>query len=297
MSYRMDSGAKTVAAVPDGRPQRFPWAPVAWFGALLAACYAPVLYRLVHQWYTDADMGHGFFVPMVAAYIVWQRREKLLAVKAAPTWWGLAPLAWGALQLYAATLGAELFLARTAFIISLIGIVLLLGGWQVLRLTAFPLGLLFLMVPIPAIIYNQLTFKLQLLASSLAEFSLNALGVPVLREGNILELSTQRLSVVEACSGIRSLLTLAFLSLVYAYFFDRKVWMRGALLVATVPIAISANAFRVTLTGLVTEWNPELAEGLFHQLEGWVIFMLGFAMLMAAHFVINRVYGSLHERK
>lgn len=297
MAYRMDSGAKTVEAVPEGRAQRFPWAPVAWFGALLAACYAPVLYRLVNQWYSDADMGHGFFVPVVAAYIVWQRREKLLAAKAAPTWWGLVPLVWGALQLYVATLGAELFLARTAFIISLIGIVLLLGGWPVLRLTAFPLGLLFLMVPIPAIIYNQLTFRLQLLASSLAEFSLSALGVPVLREGNILELSTQRLSVVEACSGIRSLLTLAFLSLVYAYFFDRKVWMRGALLVATVPIAISANAFRVTLTGVVTEWNPELAEGLFHQFEGWVIFMLGFAMLMATHFVINRVYGGLNGRR
>ncbi len=297
MANQMHAGAKDTGAVPGGLAPRFPWAQVAWFGAMVVACYAPVLYRLVNQWYSDADMGHGFFVPAVAAYIVWQRREKLLSVRPAPTWWGLVPLIWGALQLYAATLGAELFLARTAFIISLAGIVLLLGGWPVLRLTAFPLGLLFFMVPIPAIIYNQLTFRLQLLASSVAERSLSILGVPVLREGNILELANQRLSVVEACSGIRSLLTLAFLSLVYAYFFDRKVWMRGALLVATVPIAISVNALRVTLTGLMTEWKPELAEGIFHQLEGWVTFMLGLLMLMVAHFAINRVYGVVHARR
>jgi len=293
----MRAGVKEAGAVEGGFAPQFPWAQAAWFGAMLVACYAPVLYRLAKQWYSDADMGHGFFVPIVAAYIVWQRRQKLLAVRPAPSWWGLVPLIWGALQLYAATLGAELFLARTAFIISLIGVVLLLGGRPVLRLTAFPLGLLFFMVPIPAILYNQLTFRLQLLASSVAEMSLSLLGVPVLREGNILELANQRLSVVEACSGIRSLLTLAFLSLVCAYFFDRKVWMRGALLAATVPIAISANALRVTLTGLLTEWNPELAEGVFHQLEGWVIFMLGLMMLAATHFAINRVYGAVHGRR
>ncbi len=288
----MDAATKTERA-EDLRA----WAQFAWFAPLLIACYTPVLYRLLNQWATDEDMGHGFFVPAVAAYIVWQRRERFLSTPAVPSWWGLVPVVWGALQLYVATLGAELFLARTAFIISLIGVVLLLGGWQILRLAAFPLGLLFLMVPIPAIIYSQVTLPLQLFASSVAEYLLATLGVPVLREGNILELSTQRLDVVEACSGIRSLLTLTFLSLVYAYFFDKKVWMRAALLIATVPIAISANALRVTITALLTEYKPELAEGLFHTAEGWVIFMLALTMLMITHAAINKIYGVIRAAR
>lgn len=280
-----------------GAPTLFSWAAIVWFGALLIASYAPVLARLVHQWATDEDMGHGFFVPLVAGYIVWRRRPALLAAKPAPSWWGLAVIAWGALQLYIATLGAELFLARTAFIVTLTGMVLFLGGRPILRVVAFPLFLLCFMVPIPAIIYNQITLPLQFFASHVAEVVLSALGVPVIREGNILDLANQNLSVVEACSGIRSLLTLSFLSLVYAYFFDKKVWMRPLLLVLTVPIAILANAGRVTITGLLSEVNPELAEGLFHTASGWVIFMVALLMLVAVHAVINRIYSLAHARK
>lgn len=275
----------------------FPWAATVWFAALLILCYAPVLTRLVNQWANDDDMGHGFFVPVVAGYIAWQRRQELLAVRISPNWWGLAVIGWGALQLYFATLGAELFLARTAFVISLIGVVLFLGGTAVLRILAFPLFLLFFMVPIPAIIYNQITFKFQLVASRLAELALSWLGVPVLREGNILDLASQRLSVVEACSGIRSLLTLSFLALVYAYFFDRKVWMRAALLVLTVPIAILANAGRVTITGLLSEVNPELAEGVLHTASGWVIFMVALVILIGVHALINKIYQVAYARK
>jgi exosortase len=150
------------------------------------------------------------------------------------------------------------------------------------------------MVPIPAILYNQVTFPLQLLASQVADTTLSLLGIPVLREGNILELASQRLNVVEACSGIRSLLSLSFLSLVYAYFFDKKVWMRAVLLVATVPIAIVANSARVTLTGLVSEYDPELAQGIFHYASGWVIFMVALVILVAFHQVVNFIYRRLH---
>jgi exosortase len=293
----MTAGTRTAAEGKPSTPSigRIPWAALAWFGVLLAACYGQVLIRLVAQWSGDEDMGHGFFVPLVSGFIVWQRREELLAVKARPSWWGLLVVLWGAAQFYIATLGAELFLARTAFLISLTGIILLAGGVPVLRIVAFPLFLLLFMIPIPAIIYNVVTFRLQLLASRLAETALAMLGVPVLREGNILELASQRLSVVEACSGIRSLLTLSFLSLVYAYFFDRRVWMRWVLLAATVPIALVANASRVTVTGLLSEVNPELAEGIFHTASGWVIFMVGLGLLILVHMAISKgwklVYG------
>ncbi len=208
-----------------------------------------------------SDMGHGFFVPIVAGFIVWQNRRELLALTPSPNWWGLVVVLYGALQLYIATLGAELFLARTAFVISIIGMVLLLGGTAYVRLLAFPLFLLFFMIPIPTVVYNSITFPLQILASRVSTDALNLMQIPVLREGNVLELAQQKLSVVEACSGIRSLLSLTFLSLVYGYFFESKVWMRVLLFLSTIPIAIVANASRVTLTGVLTEFKPELAEG------------------------------------
>lgn len=277
--------------------QRFPWPTLLWFGLLLVVCYAPVLQRLVRQWVDDQDMSHGFFVPVVAAYIAWQKRDELLSEAPRPNWWGVLIVAFGALQLFVATLGAELFLARTAFLISLVGAVLVLGGARFLRILAFPLLLLCFMIPIPAIIYNQITFPLQLLASQVAEGSLSLTGIPVLREGNILELPSQSLSVVEACSGIRSLLSLSFLSLVYAYLFDRKLWMRPVLLAATVPIAIAANASRVTLTGLFSEYKPELADGFFHGASGWVIFMVALVILVLFHQLVNLVYRGVHARR
>jgi exosortase len=189
--------------------------------------------------------------------------------------------------LYLATLGAEVFLSRIAFVISIIGMVLLLGGMRYLRILAFPLFLLFFMVPIPAIIYNKITFPLQILASELANAALDFMRIPVLREGNILHLAETSLSVVEACSGIRSLLSLTFLALVYGYFFEKSLWMRVILFVATVPIAIVANASRVTLTGLLTEIKPELAEGFFHTASGWVIFMVALAAMIVFHQILK----------
>lgn len=281
---------------PARKTTQLPWAQIAWFGVLALACYAPVLSRLVRQWSTDDDMSHGFFVPLISAFIVWQRREELMAIKPRPNWWGLAVVFYGAFQLLMATLGAELSLARSAFVITLIGMVWLLGGTLMLRELAFPLFLLFFMVPIPAVIYNRITFPLQILASQLADGALTVLSVPVLREGNILELPNQRLSVVEACSGIRSLLSLTFLALVYGYFFERRWWLRVTLFLATVPIAIVANGSRVTLTGVLTQVKPELAEGFFHTASGWVIFMVALVILIAFHRLVVVVAESASRR-
>jgi exosortase len=286
-----DSASKT--------PSPFSWVTIAWVSVLLAVCYAPVLYRLVSQWYNDADMGHGFFVPVIAGYIAWQKRDKLAGLLPRPNWWGLAIMVWAGVQLYLGTLGAELFTARTSFVISIIGAVLLLGGKEYLKIFAFPLFLLFFMVPIPAVIYNQITFPLQLLASRVAEDAISLLQIPIIREGNVLELASQKLNVVEACSGIRSLLTLTFLSLVYGYFCEKRMWIRVVLFFSTIPIAIVANAGRVTLTGVIADFKPELAEGLFHEAQGWVIFMVAFAILALLHQLLIRVAlmteGGRHE--
>jgi len=265
-----------------------PWVALAWFTVLLILAYFPVVQHLVQQWSTDEDVGHGFFVIPVAAFIAWQRREQILALDYRPAWWGLGVMAWAAFQGYIGTLGAELFLQRTSLLIALVGLLLVTGGAKLVRELAFPLLLLPFMIPIPNVVYNQITFPLQLFASQVAEFNLGMVGIPVLRDGNILELASQKLSVVEACSGIRSLLSLSFLSLVYAYFFDSRVWMRWVLLAATIPVAIIANAGRVTITGILSEVNPELARGFFHGLDGWIIFLIALVLLGGLHLLICR---------
>jgi exosortase len=277
---------------------KFEWQPLVWFGALLILCYAPILYRMGVHWATDENMGHGFFVPLVAGFVVWQRRNTLAALPLRTNYWGLVLVIWAALQSIVATLGAELFTARLAFVIALVGVVLFIGGTAWVRALAFPLFLLLFMIPIPAIIYAQLTLRLQMLASELGEVLIGWMGIPVLRAGNTLRLPSQTLDIAEACSGIRSLLSLGFLSLVYAYFMDKRVWMRWALLIATIPIAIGANGIRVALTGLLSEVNTELAKGLFHETEGYIVFVVALFALIITHralsFAAKRISHGRH---
>jgi exosortase len=274
-----------------------PWVKVAWLGALIVACYFPILQRLVAQWSSDEDMSHGFFVPVIAGFIVWQRREELLATKARPTMWGLLLVGWGCIQLLLGYLGTELFTARTAFVVTLIGAVWTLGGPPFLKKLAFPLGLLFLMVPIPAVIFNQITLPLQTLASELAAWALDLFGIPVYRDGNVLDVSGHLLSVVEACSGIRSLLTLTFLSLVYGYFFEKRMWVRAALFFIVIPVAIIVNAGRITITGILTMVKPEYAEGFFHEATGLFLFFAAFLVLLLTHRCLVRIAKFYESRR
>lgn len=286
-----------ISAVEAPVKPQLPWVKLAWFGALIAVCYLPILRALVAQWSTDEDMSHGFFVPVIAGYIVWRKREELMATKARPTLWGLLLVGWGAVQMMLGVLGTELFTSRTAFVITLIGAVWTLGGTPFLKKLAFPLFLLFLMVPIPAVIYNQITFPLQIVASKFAERALDAMNIPVLREGNILDVAGHPLSVIEACSGIRSLLTLTFLALVYGYFFEKHIWVRVALFISVIPVAILVNGSRVTITGVLTMVKPELAEGFFHEATGLFLFFADFVILVVAHATLARVAKWIDERR
>ncbi len=282
---------------PAAASHRISWQHIAWFGGLLILCYAPILYRMGWQWATDENMGHGFIVPFVAGFVAWQRRDELLAAPRIPNLWGLFLVVFGALLSVAGTLGAELFTARISFLIGLFGAILYLGGTRWAKILLFPFALLLFMIPIPAIIYSQLTLRLQLLASELGEALITMMGIPVLRAGNTLELPSQTLDIAEACSGIRSLLSLLFMSLVYAYFFDKKVWMRWALLLATIPIAIGANGVRVGVTGLLSEINTKLASGVYHETEGYIVFIVALFALVFTHWVINFVFNKMTARR
>jgi exosortase len=262
---------------------RIPWAAILWLGLLLLILFMPVLKTMVKEWAQDESMGHGFFVPLVSGYIIWQRRDQILQTPLKPNWIGYVLMVWGFCQLIVGTLGADFFMMRTAFLISLLGVILATCGFPVVKVLAFPLFLLLFMIRIPLFIYSQITFPLQLFASGVAEFVLDALGIAVYRQGNVLELANQKLNVVEACSGIRSLLSLGFLSLVYGCFFEKKTWIRVVLFLSTIPIAIAANAMRVSITGIISEYKQEFARGFYHSFEGWVIFIVALVCLLLVH--------------
>ena len=278
-------------------PERQRWLiPALWYGALIIALFGSVIWVMFKEYATDESMGHGFFVPLVVGFLIWRRREELDATPAGTHWsgWALIALGFGLLML--GTFGAEFALMRGGLIVTIYGVVLVACGLSVFQKLLFPLLLLLFMIRIPQFIYGQITFPLQILASQFAETTLAAIGIPVLREGNVLELASQRLNVVEACSGIRSLLSLGFLSLVYGYFFETRTWVRIVLVLATPPIAIVANGLRVTITGILSEINTEYAEGLFHTMEGWVIFMVALLLLhqvlVRAARLVNRWKGA-----
>ena len=258
---------------------------------LLVAAYFRVLVKLVYDWWQIPDFSHGFLVPPFAAYVLWRKRDRLLATEVAPRWSGAAVVLLGLLVLLLGVYGAELFLSRISLLIVLAGLALGFGGTRMLAEMRFALLVLLLAIPIPAIVYTQITFPLQILASKLASSMLPLFGVPVLRDGNILRLPAMSLEVAEACSGIRSLVSLLALAIFYGYFLDRSLWRRTVLALASVPIAIAANAVRILGTGLsVQYWDPEKAMGFFHEFSGWVIFLFSFASLLALDQALGLVF-------
>ena len=261
---------------------------VAALGLLIASfalLYWRVIVNLVDDWATDDNYSHGFLIVPLAAYLVWERRDRLQQLTPRPSWWGLPVVCGSVAVLLAGLLGAELFLSRIAIIGTLVGAVLFVLGWPYLRVLIFPTAILLLMIPIPAIIYNQIVFPLQLLASRVGESSLAVAGIPVLREGNILILANTSLEVAEACSGIRSLISLLTLGIVYGYFTDPRASVRTIIALSTVPVAIVINGLRVAGTGIAAHYyGAEAAEGFFHTFAGWLVFVVAFVLL----FIIAR---------
>jgi exosortase len=254
-----------------------------------AFLYRDVVAKLVHDWTTDGNYSHGFVVVPLAAYFAWERRRAFVETPRRPSVAGLFVIAGSLLMLFAGTLGAELFLTRISMLATVAGILLFLFGRDHVRILWFPLAFLVLMIPIPAIVFNQVAFPLQLLASRFGESALSALHVPVLREGNVIVLANATLEVAEACSGIRSLVSLLMLGIVYGHFADPRPGSRVALAVATIPIAIIANGVRVAGTGVAAHWfGAAAAEGFFHTLSGWVLFVVAFTMLLVIQPVISR---------
>jgi exosortase len=258
-----------------------------------ALLFSKVGVDLVNDWSADGNYSHGFLIIPIAVFFVWERRRKLLGTPVDPSSLGLVIVLVSMGLLSVGLLGFEFFLTRLSILGVLVGAVLFLLGWAHLRILFFPISFLLLMIPIPAIVFNQIAFPLQLLASQFGEMILMALRVPVLREGNVIFLANTTLEVAEACSGIRSLVSLLTLGIVYGYLVDSRIWMRTALALITIPIAILVNALRVTGTGLAaSHYGPEVAEGFFHSFSGWLMFVVAFVALYVTHRIINWISRS-----
>ena len=267
---------------PLSPEQRRAAATIALAVGLLVLVYWQVLVRMVLHWRHVADYNHGFLVAPLALFFAWERRDDLRRARLEGSWLGLIPLGLGAASLAVGRLGVELMTMRSGFVLTLIGLVLLLLGRQAFRILAFPLLFLFLMVPLPESLLNVIAFPLQLIAAQAAVATLHTLGIPALLEGNIIHLAHAELFVEQACSGIRSLMSLITLSVIFAWFFRERLGERLILVLSTVPIAIAVNAFRVALTGVLAHvYGEQAATGFLHDVEGILTFGLAFGLLLA----------------
>jgi exosortase len=296
------------------------WKPLAIIAAL-AFVYASVLAKLGHDWWVDENYSHGLLIPFIIGYILWTERESLRRVRVRPSlWWGAAAVLTAMLGLWVGTAGAELFTQRMSLVLMLAGICVYFWGFRLLRLVLVPLLLLVLAIPIPAILFNKIAFPLQLFASSCAVWAMRLFDIPVLRQGNIIELmplnatTPKRLEVVEACSGIRSLMTLVTLAVVFAYFTRPQgdegdggdggspgkralrtlkgygFWRATILMLSAVPIAILTNALRVSGTGVLAHYyGTKVADGFFHSFSGWVVYIAAFLLLFAVGWLLDQI--------
>ncbi|MBZ5515333.1 MAG: exosortase/archaeosortase family protein [Acidobacteriia bacterium] len=286
------------AVLQQGPALRTFWWQAALVTVAVGYLYVPILARLSEDWWNDPDASHGFLVVPFSLFVAWRARRDWRSLPARPSWLGIPVVAGSLCLLMVGVLGAEYFLSRSSLIFLLAGLIIYFLGWPHFRALLFPWAFLFLMIPIPAIILNHITFPLQLLASRGASAVLELLGVPVLRQGNVMQLASTSLEVAEACSGIRSLLSLVTLAIIYGYFLESRFSRRALFAVCAVPIAVIANGLRVVGTGLLAYyWSPEKAEGFFHTFSGWLIFVLAMLLLFSLDSALRVVDRRLGKGK
>jgi exosortase len=271
-------------ASESSSPLRIDWPPFAIIAVLLCILYYRVAIKLVYDWYTIPDYSHGFLVPLFAAFLIWDKRKVLSAITIRPTWSGILLVVFSIAVLILGVYGVELFTARMSFVLLLTGLLWTFFGSAMVKALRFPLLVLVLAIPFPAIVFNHITFPLQLMASRIASDILPVLGVPTLHEGNVIELPVMKLEVAEACSGIRSLMSLFTLAVFYGYFLEKTTKRRVILALASIPIAVAANVVRIVGTGLCVQyWDPDKALGFFHEFSGWVMFVVSLGCLYLVH--------------
>ncbi len=261
-------------------------------GSAYVFLYWHVMADLASDWASDPNFSHGFIVPLVFLYMVWHRKYTLEAADRKTSNRGFLILGAGVVIYIVGNLGAELFFMRISMIISLAGIIAVYAGFRVLAILAVPLAYLLLMIPVPAIIWNQIAFPLQLFAAKMAANTIVLTGIPVLREGNILHLANTSLEVIDACSGIRSLTSLIALTWLFAFIADFSLWKKWILFLSAIPIAVLVNVIRLTITAMMAAWiGPETAHGFLHDMSGMIIFVSALILVFFVFFILQKCKG------
>jgi exosortase A len=257
---------------------------------LMLLIYLPALVDLVERWYQDSNYSHGFLVPLISGFLIWRQRKSLASCRVSSHWLGLAIVLFGMLVFIVGNAGSEYFTVRVSMVITLFGLVMYLFGLQITRKVWFAIFLLLFMIPIPAVVYFSATFPLQLLASKVAVFGLDLIGIPVARQGNIIHLPNTALEVAEACSGLRSLISLLAMGAIYAYLSQRRFWAQAVLFVSTVPLAISGNVARVFLTALIAyAWDYDTTTEPLHTIMGALVFAIALLGLFLCGAILRRI--------
>jgi exosortase len=281
LSY-VETPERVPASPGESRPPWLEWLAFGGVVCAFAALYFKPFVDLAGIWLSDENVSHSLLLIPIIAWLVWTRRDRLAVAPRRPSTLGLVVVAGSLLVLMVGTAGVEFFLMRVSALGVVVGAIVYLAGWAWLRVLLFPVGLAALVIPIPPVLFYQLTFPLQVLATKFGVTALQVLGIPVFREGNVIWLAQTTLEVTEACSGIRSLLSLFTLAVLYGYFTDPRLMARVTIALSSIPIAIIANGLRIAGTGVAAHYiSPSTATGFFHAFSGWTMFLTSAVMLMA----------------
>src|SRR5215467_10863397 len=279
-----------VAATPVWRAPRLLVLAMLLVAALSVWPFWDSLHQLYLWWRNSPDDNFSVLVPLVAAFLVWQQKDRLERVPFTGSWWGLAVIVLGGGLLALGQLGAILTLVQYAYVVTFYGIVLSLLGWQAVRIILVPLLVLLFTIPLPQFVMANLSTSLQLLSSKYGVMLMRPLGISVLLEGNVIDLGNYKLEVAEACSGLRYLFPLMTIGFLIAYFYKGATWKRIVLFFSSIPITVVMNSLRIAIIGVtVDRWGTEMAEGFLHEFQGWMIFMLSTALLLLEMIALNYV--------
>lgn len=266
------------------------WASIFILGALLAFTFYDGLKELVRVWGEREEYSYGYLIPLITIFLIWQKKDELERIRFAGSWWGLATILIGLGLFTVGKLSTYYHVMQYSFLIVLAGLILSFMGKQGFRVILVPFLLLLLMIPLPSFILEKLSNYLQFISSELGVWVIRLFGISVFQEGNIIDLGSMKLQVVEACSGLRYLFPLMTLSFIAAYLFRAEFWKRAVLFLSSIPITVLMNSFRIGVIGVLVEyWGKSMAEGFLHDFEGWAVFMACTGILIAEMWVLARI--------